>query len=118
MSVEPVTGRVVQEPSGDDECETLGLDALDLLAAAGPVGQGPARSGATRSQGPRRRVGRRVCRGRRPWLTQHLKYAQHTWGILSLSFAQTFGHSGIIFTTCYKIESSVYRTLCRKSTQY
>ena len=38
MSVEPVAGRVVQEPSGDDEREALGLDALDLLAAAGPIG--------------------------------------------------------------------------------
>ena len=67
--VEPVAGRVVEESGGDDERETLGLDALDLLAAAGPVGQGPARGGATRSQSPRRRVGRRVGRGRRPWLT-------------------------------------------------
>ena len=68
MSVEPIAGRVVEKSGGDDEREPLGLDALDLLAAAGPAGQGPARGGAARGQGPRR-VGRRVCRGWWSWLT-------------------------------------------------
>ena len=77
MRFEPVTGRVVEEPGGDDECETLGLDSLDLLAAPGAVREGAAGGGAARGQRPRRRVSHRVGGGRGPWLTQHLKYKTH-----------------------------------------